>query len=162
MSYSSNSDSVKTQYPTQMHKILDNMEDQNVNIMLIDDDEASHIIHKINIEDAGFKLTNVVSCYGVDESINKLKSILEDETMDTWPDYIFLDINMPRKTGYDFINEFEIEFKNLNGNNNTPKIYLVSSSINPRDLLKAKELNLIQGFQTKFLEKTFIRSLLAS
>lgn len=126
-----------------------------INILLIDDDEAAHILHKLAIEEAGYDISNVKSCFNVDMSISELKSLIETNNEALWPEYIFLDINMPMKTGYDFIDEFSIlksEFK-------TPKIFLVSSSDNPNDIRKARDIELIHSFKTKFLDKEFISSL---
>ena len=126
-----------------------------MNIMLIDDDEASHILNKVSISDAGVDLNNVNSYYTVDSAILELKSINSNNKKCDWPDFIFLDINMPQKNGYDFIEEFE----QINSEFSLPRIYFVSSSINPRDLERAKELKIIHGFKSKFLEKGFIESL---
>jgi len=139
----------------QMQKITGYMSSSNMNIMLIDDDEASHIIHKVVIEDAGACLDNVTSYYNVDEAIDALKKIIKVKSNDVWPDFIFLDINMPQKTGYDFLEEFE----KINTDFDLPKIYFVSCSINPNDVKKAKELQLIHGFKSKFFKKEFIETL---
>jgi len=132
------------------------MPSDKIKILLIDDDEASHIIHKVSIEDAGVDLSNVASYYSVDQAIGALRSMIETNSKSEWPDYIFLDINMPQKTGYDFVEEFEqltMEF-------DIPKIFFVSSSINPRDIQRAEELKIVHGFKSKFIGKEFIESLI--
>lgn len=134
------------------------MHNQNLNIMLIDDDEASHLIHSVAIEDAGIDLSNVYKCFNVDQAIRELVTIIDSGTQDKWPSYIFLDINMPRKNGYDFITEFKM----LDQKFSTPIIYLVSSSINPKDEERADKLELVHGFKSKFVDKEFIKSLIAS
>lgn len=134
------------------------MSDVKLNIMLIDDDEASHFIHNVKMSEAGICLENVVSYYTVDQAIQVLTEICESNRIKDWPKYIFLDINMPLKSGYDFIDEFET----IKYPYETPKIYFVSSSINPRDLKKAEELDLIHGFKSKFIETEFFKSLIPS
>ena len=126
-----------------------------INFLLIDDDEAAHMLHKIAIEDAGKDLSTVKSYYSVDTAINCLKKIIDSGSTENWPKYIFLDINMPLKTGYDFIEEFSA----LNSGYEIPKIYMVSSSENPKDIKKASESKIIHSFKTKFLDKEFIASL---
>jgi len=131
------------------------MNKDSLNIMLIDDDEAAHILHKIAIEDAGYNTDTVKSFYGVDKAIENLKSIIQSEKKDNWPQYIFLDINMPMKTGYDFIEEYALlDKKYIN-----PKIFLVSSSENPSDKKKAEDIELIYSFKSKFLDREFISNL---
>lgn len=132
------------------------MSDHKVNIMLIDDDEASHLIHTVAIEEAGINLDHVSSCYGVDQAITELKTLIASGSTDNWPKYIFLDINMPRKDGYDFISEFE----KLDHKYDIPTIYLVSSSINPKDQQRAKNLELVHGFKSKFLDTEFLKTLI--
>lgn len=129
--------------------------DHKINFLLIDDDEAAHMLHKIAIEDAGRDLKTVKSYYSVDTAISCLKEIILCGQNENWPEYIFLDINMPLKTGYDFIEEFS----KLNSQYRIPKIYMVSSSENPKDIKKAEDIDLIHSFKTKFLDKEFIASL---
>jgi CheY-like chemotaxis protein len=75
--------------------------------------------------------------------------ILENATEDRLPDIIFLDINMPVMDGWEFLNEF-IKIKN----NFEKKItlYVVSSSIDPRDLERAKSINLVTDYLIKPIE----------
>ena len=71
----------------------------------------------------------------------------------TTPSVLFLDINMPTLTGWDFLGlyaNFSEEIKNQ------ISIYLVSSSINPRDLNKAKENKYVKGFISKPLDRETI------
>lgn len=131
------------------------MKCKKINIMLIDDDEAAHVIHKVNIEDALIDLDNVKSYYGADDALNDIRSINDSGNINDWPAYIFLDINMPNKTGFDFIDEFQ----EIKLNFEMPKIYLVSSSVNPRDAYRANELKLVNTFKSKFLDKDFFDSL---
>lgn len=126
------------------------------NIILIDDDDAAHTYHKVMIEEAGIDVNRVVSFFGVDDAIRYITLLTEGNNPDLWPDYIFIDINMPIKSGFDFIEEF----KALNLENKLPVIYFVSSTKNPYDLQRINEIDLIKGFETKFLEKEFFEELM--
>ncbi|GGW90237.1 response regulator [Salegentibacter mishustinae] len=83
------------------------------------------------------------------EALDHFKLILENATEDVLPDIIFLDINMPVMDGWEFLNEF-IKIKN----NFEKKItlYVVSSSIDPRDLERAKSFNLVTDYLIKPIE----------
>jgi len=83
------------------------------------------------------------------EALDHFKLILENATEERLPDIIFLDINMPVMDGWEFLNEF-IKIKN----NFEKKItlYVVSSSIDPRDLERAKSFNLVTDYLIKPIE----------
>jgi CheY-like chemotaxis protein len=56
------------------------------------------------------------------------------------PDVIMIDVNMPVLDGWGFIDAFQKMDLNLS---NKTKLFMVSSSIDPRDVKKAKEIQLI-------------------
>jgi response regulator RpfG family c-di-GMP phosphodiesterase len=56
------------------------------------------------------------------------------------PYVIMIDVNMPVLDGWGFIDAFQKMDLNLS---NKTKLFMVSSSIDPRDVKKAKEIQLI-------------------
>jgi CheY-like chemotaxis protein len=62
------------------------------------------------------------------------------------PELIFLDINMPEKSGWDFLYEFE---KDVLPHIQAPKIAILSSTVNPEDTEKAGYNPHITGFINK-------------
>ena len=126
------------------------------NIWLIDDDQAAHVYHTIMIRNAGLDLSRVHSFYGVDEAMERVMDLNQRCDHDEWPDYIFLDINMPVKTGYDFIDEISAVPLRYP----FPEIHFVSSTKNPEDIHKFEQLDQVVGFETKFLEVEFFEDLL--
>jgi len=66
--------------------------------------------------------------------LNFLKS--NQENADSLPDYIFLDINMPLVDGWMFLEDYASLKSKLS---KTILIYMISSSIDPRDMTRAKQ-----------------------
>ncbi|MCB7481766.1 response regulator [Christiangramia sediminis] len=84
------------------------------------------------------------------EALDYFKDIMENATdEDKLPDIIFLDLNMPVMDGWEFLNEF---IKIKNSLNKKITLYVVSSSIDPRDLERAKSFNLVTDYLIKPIE----------
>ena len=84
------------------------------------------------------------------EALDYFKNIMENVTdEDKLPDIIFLDLNMPVMDGWEFLNEF---IKIKNNLNKKITLYVVSSSIDPRDLERAKSFNLVTDYLIKPIE----------
>lgn len=77
---------------------------------------------------------------------NSMEGVTDEEKL---PDIIFLDLNMPVMDGWEFLNEF-IKIKNKLNKKIT--LYVVSSSIDPRDLERAKSFNLVTDYLIKPIE----------
>jgi CheY-like chemotaxis protein len=65
---------------------------------------------------------------------------------ETLPDYIFLDINMPFVDGWMFLEDYSLFKTNLS---KKILIYMVSSSIDPRDVDRAKQNENIREYIIK-------------
>lgn len=104
------------------------------NICIINDDEVYAFIVKKSI----IKLSicnHVTTFVNGEDAINSFKN-----NLNSLPDIILLDINMPVMHGWEFLNEFEalnIEKKIA--------IYIVSAHISEEDNLKANNNILISG-----------------
>ncbi len=84
------------------------------------------------------------------EALDYFKDIMQNVTdEDKLPDIIFLDLNMPVMDGWEFLNEF---IKIKNNLNKKITLYVVSSSIDPRDLERAKSFNLVTDYLIKPIE----------
>lgn len=116
-------------------------------ILLIDDDEIQNFITQRMIqlvkEDVQLEVC-MNGQMGLDALLDKG---LE-------PKIILLDINMPVKNGWDFMDEYmKQEQPNL-------PIYILTSSINDRDRQKAKKYDCVKGFLVKPLSIDLLQELL--
>jgi CheY-like chemotaxis protein len=64
------------------------------------------------------------------------------------PDIIFLDINMPRMNGWEFLKQYE----KLSGDIKSPVIIRVTTSLNPDDKDQAQSFSCVKGFENKYLD----------
>lgn len=71
------------------------------------------------------------------------------------PNIIFLDINMPVWDAWDFLNEWD-RIKNTIAT----QIYILSSSINPKDFQTSKKYQSVKSFLTKPISIESLRAIL--
>lgn len=76
---------------------------------------------------------------------------------DELPNIILLDINMPVMDGWEFLNFYNRFKKNINKD---IAIYMVSSSKNPDDIHRAKEILDISGYITKPVNRSELKIIL--
>ncbi|WP_165824120.1 response regulator [Pseudochryseolinea flava] len=104
------------------------------NILLVDDEVITNVVHKSVLNRSG-SFGYIESVLNGRQALEFLeRAITENKPL---PDYIFLDINMPVMNGFDFLqdinNHFAIDHEKM-------KIIMLSSSIDPRDKIRAREL----------------------
>lgn len=113
---------------------------------LIDDDKPTGIYNEIMIEDSGlFDSWKIFS--SAQSALEALKTEAEI------PDIIFLDINMPIHTGWDFLDMYEasdIEQK-------CPCIIMLSTSMSKFDLSKSEKYLRVKDFKVKPLTQETIK-----
>lgn len=119
------------------------MSHNEYNICLIDDDKIYQFTAKKIIESTNLTKA-VLSFYNGEEAIEFLKSNLQNA--DSIPDIIFLDINMPIKDGWEFLEEFK---SILNDVKKRIVIYMVSSSVDDYDIKKSKEYSFVTDYIIK-------------
>ncbi len=119
-------------------------------IFLVDDDEADNEFHRIVLEEAGFR--GAVECHlYAEDALERLRAPGAEP-----PDLILLDINMPRMSGFDFIEELE----GLKEVGARPVVAMLSTSRSPQDRERARGLPRISGFLNKPLREEELYSLL--
>lgn len=80
------------------------------------------------------------------QSIDYFEALLQNLDADNIPEIIFLDLNMPIMDGWEFLERFT-KIKNKFGKVIT--LYVVSSSINPLDINRAKSLSSVEDYLIK-------------
>ena len=108
--------------------------------MLVDDDETDQLIYKRVIARSR-KLGDVVSFYYADDALDFLKR--EDRQK---IDVIFLDINLPRMTGFEFL---ETATKELGERFAEAVIIMLTTSLNPKDRERAGKFDVVKSFINK-------------
>jgi CheY-like chemotaxis protein len=112
------------------------------NVCVIDDDKI-YIYGLKKLISIKQLSPNLMEFYNGKEAIDFLT---DPENLDTLPDIIFLDINMPVMDGWAFMENF-VKIKPLLGKKIT--IYMVSSSINEEDIQRAKTISDITDYVIK-------------
>lgn len=124
-----------------------------VRFILVDDDAISNMLSEIIIEDE-FPKAAIISFTNPLEGVHFFETeFLNSSSNKT---FLFLDINMPLMSGWDFLEalkEKEIEMKN------NIFIYMLSSSVNPDDLEKSKLNPAIVDFVEKPLNEDFLKKI---
>ena len=113
-------------------------------ILLIDDNEADNYLHKMVIEELGCaKQVEVV--YDGEEAIQYLTQ--EKNGVIPIPDIIFLDINMPKMNGWEFLEAYEqlvAEEQRCQA-----LVLMLTTSLNPDDYQLADQNENIKAFMNK-------------
>lgn len=124
-------------------------------IYVIDDDEIFQFITKKSFE----RLERNDELYFFLNGEDALQSIKNSVSGNVpLPDLIFLDINMPIMDGWDFLAELQAM---IDGATKKPKIYMVSSSIDEKDLLKSKTYTMIKDYIVKPIKDVNIKEILS-
>ena len=120
-------------------------------IMLIDDNTADNQFHEIIIRELDAAERVVVSLNG-EEGITYLK---QDGQIP--PELIFLDINMPRMNGWEFLEAY----KDLAPAQKAKVvIVMLTTSGNPEDRARAAHFSEVTGFETKPLTEEMLTAIL--
>lgn len=130
------------------------MEPKPFILSLIDDDEIYQYGFKRTVEKSKFAKKVLVFSDG-EEAINfMIDNIANAQVL---PDVIFLDINMPIMNGFEFMEEY-IKLKPKVGKLIT--IYMVSSSIDPTDIERAKSISELTDYIIKPVEESMLKEII--
>jgi len=107
-------------------------------VLIVDDNEGVLFLHELMVEESGLS-DNIMTFSSAEAAISYLNRSTIQE-----PVFVFLDINMPGMSGWDFMNQISNDdyFKSL-------KVAIVTSSINKSDKTKSKNYSQIINFFEK-------------
>lgn len=112
-------------------------------VAVIDDDEVFQLIVKKQIEIKDLA-SNILKFYNGEEAFTYLQENAQNK--DNLPDLIMLDVNMPIKDGWEFLEDY----RNLDQDvRRSISLYMVTSSVIQSDIDKAKQDENIVDFVSK-------------
>lgn len=120
-------------------------------ILLVDDDPDDNYYHQIIINKM-----NMVN--QIDIAVNGIEAIayLKNENHIP-PDILFLDLNMPKMNGWEFLEQY----KSFSAEKKAKVlIVILTTSANPDDIKRAKEIEDVTGFETKPLTQELLTEIL--
>lgn len=129
--------------------------EKRADFILIDDDPVNNMLSEIIIEEV-FPDARIVAFTdpkaGLDHVLIQRNPKIEGKCI------LFLDLNMPIMSGWDFMDQFE---KSDISTKHQLEIYILSSSVNPADLDRAKKNPFIRDFIEKPLTEEVVIDLVS-
>ena len=94
----------------------------------------------------------IITAKNGEDALNHFKTINNNPNIKK-PQLIFLDLNMPVMGGWEFLNAFSTaDYSEYN----TIKVIILSSTIDPEDLKKAKKYPMVLDFLSKPISKEML------
>jgi CheY-like chemotaxis protein len=119
----------------------------------VDDDPISNLLSRIVIEDT-LSEADIQTYTDPEAALAYIKSnYLNGNAPDT---FLFLDINMPTLSGWEFLDVFDLFDQHIK---EKLKVYILSSSVDPRDKQRAGANKSVIDYFEKPLTKENIKSL---
>lgn len=115
-----------------------------INIVLIDDDPISTFItEKLIFKNIKIPF-NLFKFESAKEALDEIDCIQ--------PNYLFLDLNMPEMSGWDFLEKYNYQ-------KNNPEIYILTSSVDERDIRRAGRYSQVKKYLSKPLINQSIKNI---
>lgn len=114
--------------------------------MIVDDCDGDQFLTKMELQEYNPDIV-VYQAYDGQEALEQL------DGMEEQPDVIFLDINMPRMNGLEFLQEYQRREAQ------SPVVAMLTSSSQDSDRQTAMEFNFVRRYYTKLLCKADVEAL---
>ncbi len=121
------------------------------NVLLVEDDPITIMVCERIITMIDFA-HHIKSLANGEDAINHIKTLIT--TDQDIPEIIFLDINMPIMNGWEFLENFE---KIKDDMRSVPRIFILSSTVDPEDFKKAQAYSAVESFISKPLTKEHLQ-----
>lgn len=120
---------------------------QDIKVMVIDDSEIDREIFCYKLKIKG--ITNICEKKDGEEALSYFEELIRKDPVnaDALPSLIFLDINMPKVDGFEFLNQFTEMISNVGFN--PPMVVMHSSSDHIEEISQANEHSFVVDFLVK-------------
>ncbi|MDG1571150.1 response regulator [Robiginitalea sp. M366] len=125
-------------------------------VCIIDDDPIYQFGMKILMSEVDFSEQILIYQDGQEAIDGLLQKLGRGEAL---PPVIFLDLNMPIKDGWDFLDDF-VQIPHNNREKVT--IYVISSSINPADRERARQYEVVGNYIVKPISSENLKEIIAA
>lgn len=122
-------------------------------VLLVDDNEIDNFINERIIVSSGFS-ANVVVKFSADAALDYLREA--SASTEQVPDVIFLDLNMPVKDGFGFLNDYAQLSDVVKSK---AKVIVLSSSISPDDINRASVNPHVYKYLNKPLSEKYLEAI---
>ncbi len=119
---------------------------QNIESVCIIDDDSIYINLVSKIIQLKKLSQSVLVFNNGKEALDFFRESIKNDAQIDVPQVIFLDLNMPVMDGWEFLNEFS---KIRNDIQDVIDLYVVSSSIDSRDIDRAKSIDVVSDYLAK-------------
>lgn len=124
-------------------------------VFVIDDNPGNNLLSKIILTEYGF-VQKIHAFLSAKEALEELKKMVNGEIIRKFPEIIFLDINMPRMNGWEFLEQFEQLPQTVIQD---CQVYMLSSSLFELDEQKAKTYSSVRGFFEKPISEAMLKTI---